>query len=76
MAKRFSKITDTTFRGHIQSIGIDVEKPRVSEAGQCSRIPSDRRLIVRPTYDVRNEHSKWYTQKLAVVCASCPSDAT
>ncbi|KER20655.1 hypothetical protein T265_10845 [Opisthorchis viverrini] len=36
------------------------------DTGLCSRILSDKCLVVRPTYDARHEHTNGYTQKLVV----------
>ena len=44
--------------------------PFQSQVGWCSLILSDKRLVVRPRYDVPQEHLNEYTRKLVVSVGS------
>ena len=50
----------------VMALALGLLIPLPNDAGQCSRVLSDKRLVVRPTYDARHEHTKEYTQKLEV----------
>ena len=48
------------------ALALGLLTPRPNETGQCLRVLSDKRLVVRPTYDARHEHTKEYTDELEV----------